>query len=238
MKKLIFLVFIVSIHYSVHVRAQDTTVNDAHNLVSAQDITEAAEQYIRGQLNENNGRIEVAAHRLDPRAPERHCEQPLTVELANNQNLDRQATVQVACADNINNWRMYVPVRIARLQQVLVATRTLSNGHVISANDFEMREVDTQQLRGSTYTDLSTIIGARLKRRVQASEALQARDMCFVCRGEQVTIISAIGNLRIEATGRAQQDAVLGETISVINTRSERRIQGRVSGTGQVTINQ
>lgn len=237
MKNIMLISAVIMSVYTGNALAKETVENVTSQEVQTEAITQAAESFILNQFEDSSDRIEVSAHRIDPRAPTRFCDTPLHVELANNQNLERQATVQVSCADNVNNWRLYVPVRIARMQTILVAKRSLGNGQVINANDFELAEVDATRIRGSVFTSSEGVEGARIKRRIQVGDPLQSRDLCFVCRGEQVTIISSIGNLRVEATGTAQHDAVLGESISVINSRSDKSVQGRVSGTGRVTVN-
>ncbi|CUS47217.1 MAG: flagella basal body P-ring formation protein FlgA [Idiomarinaceae bacterium HL-53] len=229
-----FSVFLTSISViSLPASAQQESAQEP---ITQEQIAQAAEQYVKDTIPPFDGTLEVTAHRLDSRAPARFCAEPLQVELANNQNFERQATVQVSCADINNTWRLYVPVRIQRMQDMLVTTRTLQPGHVISEADLQLAPVDTRTIRSAPFTNAEVVIGARVKRRVQANAPLDARDMCFVCRGETVTIISSYGNLRIEATGRAQSDGFLGERITVVNSRSEKALQGRVSATGMVTV--
>lgn len=202
------------------------------------DLAALAEDHVSQLLaTHSDDRIEVAAGNLDPRMGNRSCEQPLDVSLANNANLDRQTTVMLNCNDR-NSWRMFIPVRIQQMRAVVVTARPLSPGQVIGRNDLKMSYIDIHQLRDAAHDDIDELIGAQVKRRVGANQPVQARHTCFVCRGQDVTIISGHGGLQIRATGVARSDGLLGDRITVRNTRSNKDVQAVVSGTNEVRVQQ
>lgn len=201
------------------------------------ELAEQAERYVRDSLVvDEDGEIRVQATQLDPRMPARHCGQPLLISIAGNQIPERQATVQIECADTHEPWRLFLPVRIQQVRPVVVARRNLNPGQVISMADLMVSQVDTHQIRDSVFTDPELLVGARVKRRVAANQPVQSRQTCFVCRGEDVTILTVYGNLEIRATGVARADGLLGERIVVRNSRSNKDIQAVVTSTGEVTI--
>ena len=197
-------------------------------------LASLAEQHVAELLaGSSDDEIQVSAGNLDPRMGARSCEQPLAVSLANNAGLTRQTTVMLTCNDR-DHWRMFIPVRISQLRPVVVTARPLTPGQVIGSGDIKMSHIDIHQLRDSAYDDVEQLIGAQVKRRVGANEPLQARHMCFVCRGQDVTILSGVGGLEIRATGVARSDGLLGDRITVRNSRSNQDIQAVVSGTNEV----
>lgn len=200
------------------------------------ELAEQAELFLQQQLTHLDGDTQLKAHTLDARMPERSCMNPLDISIAGNHIPDRQATVQVECFDSTNTWRLFIPVRIQQVQTVVVAAHNLSTGQVISASDIYITEVDVQQVRDSVFTNPEQLIGAKVKRRVGSQQPIQARHTCFVCRGENVTIISTMGNLQIQATGIARSDGLLGERIIVKNMSSNKEIQGVVTATGEITM--
>ncbi len=200
------------------------------------ELAEHAELFLQQELTHFDGDTELKATSLDPRMPERSCASPLAASIAGNYIPDRQATVQVECVDTENSWRLFIPVRIQQLQRVVVAARNLSSGHVISAQDLHTIAVDVQQVRDSIFTNPEQLIGAKVKRRIASQQPIQARHTCFVCRGEDVTIITEMGNLQIQATGIARNDGLLGERIVVKNSRSNKELQGVVTSMGEVTV--
>lgn|SRR5690554_6844910 len=202
------------------------------------ELAAQAEAFVAEQIGHLDGDIELAANNLDARMPTRHCQHSLHLSLAGNQAPDRQATVQIECRDDDSPWRLFVPVRIQRMQPVVVAAHNLPAGHVISSSDLSVNKVDVQQVRDSVFSQPEALIGARIKRRVSALQAIQARHTCFVCRGENVTLITKMGNLHIQATGVARSDGLLGERIVVTNTRSNKDVQGVITAIGEVTVGQ
>lgn len=200
------------------------------------ELTEYAELFLSQELAYLDGDLQFKASPIDARLPERSCQQPLIAAIAGQQTPERQATVQVECTDLTTPWRIFIPVRIQQLQTVVVARTTLNVGQIISADDLQLIEVDTQQVRDTFFTEPQALLGAKVKRRIAGQQPVLARNTCFVCRGEDVTIITEIGQLSIQATGIARHDGLLGERITVKNSRSNKELQGVVTAMGEVTI--
>lgn len=200
------------------------------------ELAEHAELFLKNELAHLDGETQLKASALDARMPERSCESPLESSIAGNQTPDRQATVQIECTDLENQWRLFIPVRIQQVQTVVVAAHTLSPGHIIGPQDVHVTEIDVQQVRDSLFINPEQLIGAKVKRRIASQQAIQARHTCFVCRGEDVTIITEVGSLQIQATGVARNDGLLGERIVVKNSRSNKELQGVVTAMGEVTV--
>ncbi|MGX5913367.1 flagellar basal body P-ring formation chaperone FlgA [Aliidiomarina sp. Khilg15.8] len=201
------------------------------------DISEQAEDYVLGLLHDDNSedRIEVAANPLDPRMGARPCDSPLSIELTNNARLDRQTTVMVACND-ADPWRLYIPVRIQKMRAIVVAASSLSPGQVIGRNDVKLSYIDVNQLRDTANTQIDDLIGAQVKRRIGQNEPVLSRHTCFVCRGQDVTIVSGTNGLEVRASGVARSDGLMGERISVRNARSNKEVSGVVSGRSEVRV--
>lgn len=200
-------------------------------------LAKLAEEHVVELLSgqHDDDQIQVAASNLDPRMGTRFCEQPLNVNLANNATLDRQTTVMLTCNDR-EQWRLFIPVRIQQMRPVVVTARPLSPGQVIGRGDIKISHIDIHQLRDAAHTDMDELIGAQVKRRIGANQPLQERHTCFVCRGHDVTIISGVNGLEIRATGVARSDGLLGDRITVRNSRSNQDIQGVVSGSNEVRV--
>lgn len=200
------------------------------------DLTTLAEDHVAGLIDtQADDRIRVTAGTLDPRMGNRSCEQPLHIALANNASLERQTTVMVSCPDR-DTWRLFIPVRIEQLRPVLVTTRPLTPGDIIGRSDIKLSHIDIHQVRDALMTEPDDLIGAQVKRRIGANQPFQARHTCFVCRGQDVTIISGSNGLEIRATGVARSDGLLGERITVRNIRSNQEIQAVVSGSNEVRV--
>lgn len=207
----------------------------ATTLYEPADISDRAEDYVRDLLEQNDSedRIEVAASNLDPRMGARPCKSSLDLELTNNGRLERQTTVMVACND-ADPWRLYIPVRIQKMRAVVVASSSLSPGQVIGRNDIKLSYIDIGQLRDNANTRLDDLVGAQVKRRIGQNQPILARHTCFVCRGQDVTIVSGRNGLEVRASGVARSDGLMGERISVRNARSNKELSAVVSGRSEV----
>lgn len=230
--------FALSLVFSLQLLTFNVLATDATQAITYQpgDLTTLAEDHVADLLmSTSDDDIRVTAGNLDPRMGSRHCEQPLDVNLANNANLERQTTVMLSC-NGREHWRMFIPVRIQQLRAVVVTAQALTPGQVIGRNDLKMSHIDIHQLRDAAHYDMDELIGAQVKRRIGANQPLQARHTCFVCRGQDVVILSGSGGLEIRAEGVARSDGLLGERITVRNSRSNNDIQAVVSGSNEVRV--
>lgn len=135
--------------------------------------------------------------------------------------------------------RAVVNARAFVLRDAIIATRALRSGETLAEADvaLEQRVLDTP--RGDALEHAEDAIGRRVRRHVRAGEPLAAAwldEAPRVKRGDRVTLRLARGGLRIETTGRAEQDGALGAWIRVRNVASKREVLGRVAGPGVVDV--
>jgi len=55
-------------------------------------------------------------------------------------------------------------------------------------------------------------------------------------RGEQITILSAIGPIEVRSQGKALRDGNSGDLIPVVNTASKKKLEARVLSSGLVSV--
>jgi flagella basal body P-ring formation protein FlgA len=108
---------------------------------------------------------------------------------------------------------------------------------MISESDLTFAEVDLNQIRSNVYTEKELLVGARVKKRIGAGQAIRATDTCLVCEDQTVTIVAKNKALRITADGKALADGLKGESVVVKNARSGKSIEAVVTGLNEVTVN-
>jgi len=121
---------------------------------------------------------------------------------------------------------------------VVVASRELDRGTVLSQDDLEVRESEISRSK-KPITSLRKAVGMRLKRSLDSGEILQSQEMerpVLVQRGEVVTMEASKGQLILTAKGVARSRGKKGETIKVRNTGSQREILCKVVGSGRVRV--
>lgn len=75
-----------------------------------------------------------------------------------------------------------------------------------------------------------------MKRSLSAGQAITQQDLCLVCKGDLVTIVSSHGTLEVQTRGIAQQDAILGQQVAVTNRQTQKTVFAEVVAVKKVAI--
>ncbi|MGK0501369.1 MAG: flagella basal body P-ring formation protein FlgA, partial [Alteromonadaceae bacterium] len=120
--------------------------------------------------------------------------------------------------------------------EIVVTSGAVSPGTVLSASNLTLASVDIKRLRYSAFTDVDALIGARMKRRIVDGQAVQSNMLCFVCKGDRITIRASLGGMAVKTSGIAQQDGVIGDTIKVLNASSQKPVIAEVASAQEVVV--
>ena len=197
---------------------------------------------LRG-INERNDedtarRVDIEVSTIDPRLPLGLCEQPLIASLNQNQRPIGRINVKVECQGSAP-WTKYLPVQVRVYEKVLMTTRPLASGEIISESDFSFQETDVSMLRYSYIQDPALALGMEVKRSLSANTTLVQESLespTLVKRGDTVVLTAKAGSVEIRQQGVALQSGELGKQINVRNSSSERTVQAVVTGYGQVQV--
>lgn len=204
--------------------------SSSHTIIQSQ-----TEDFVRHQLlNSPSDETQIMVREIDPRIAVPSCPDRFVYESPNFDSRLSNVSVKVICPST--QWFLFTHVAIQSLQQVVVTTDTLSPGAMLSPKNMETTDIDKSKIRGSTFTSVEEISGARIKRRVRPGTILSSSMLCFVCKGDRVTISAVSSNLSIQVYGIAEQDGTLGETIQVRNMSSDKTVFATVASTEEVTI--
>lgn len=186
-----------------------------------------------------NARFEVTVSRLDPR-----LRLPLCPADALQASLESPAvpvgrvTVRVSCDSEVQ-WRLFVPATVDLYQPVVVTTRPLPRHGVIGAGDITLLERNLGHLSSGYLTSAEQAIGLRTRRAVAADTVLGSNQLEqdeTVKRGDKVVISAANSRVAVRMPGEALESGSTGSQIRVRNTRSDRVVQARITGPGQVEV--
>lgn len=145
-------------------------------------------------------------------------------------------TVEVACP---GGWRLFVPVKVRRNQDVLVLNRGIATGETIGLADIGIEKRDAARIAGAVLADPAEAVGKVARRVLQAGTLLSAGDLVsprLVRRGDTVELVSRRSGLEVRMRGRALSDAGQDERVSVENASSRRIVQGTVDASGAVVV--
>ena len=200
-----------------------------------EQIRTAAEQHILSTVEQPaGGKLTVNAANIDPRIKATDCPEPLETSASSTSSTRSNINVLVECL--ADNWKVYVPVRISASVPMIVSTRQLGRGEIISASDVTTSMIELQRFRKDGFTNFEQVVGAKLKRNVRLGDVVERNHVCVVCRNEKVTIRAVKGGMTITTQGTALQDGSSGDQVRVKNDKSQRIIEGIVTGIAEITI--
>lgn len=192
------------------------------------------EQYYAQFKLQETEKLSLKVSPLDKRISHPYCTTGLKGEVVNN-NIKTTTSVKVSCLDK-KPWNLYVRVRVNTLLKVAVTSSALSKGQALNADNITSVYMDKSRIRNGGFTSPESLYGVRLKRNLNTDKVIKNRDVCFVCKGDKVTINAIKTGLSISATGIALSDANIGGTVQVKNSRTQRIVVGTVSDLKKVDV--
>ncbi|MGL5337025.1 MAG: flagellar basal body P-ring formation chaperone FlgA [Enterovibrio sp.] len=210
--------------------------HETQNIDTHEQIRQFAQQFVISQIKVPElGKLEVTAANIDSRLNFAACHDAMSATIPGKQTLDKRVTLLITC--DKENWQTYIPVDIRIVTPVVVATKPLARGARLAKNDLSIQWTNARLARGKPYSDINELIGAKVKRNINLSDPIQRHDICMVCKGDSVTMLTGNQNFTIVTNGVALTDGIMGSSVKVSNLSSNKVVDGKISAVGQVTIN-
>lgn len=135
------------------------------------------------------------------------------------------------------------PLDVSGQIQLMIAaphlTRTLPQGTILGPNDIEMRMIPLAYAESTGLVAIEEIMGMALQRQTREGVMLKPSDIAapeIVSRNESVTVVFQQGALTLTTTGKALNAASLSQPVSVLNTMTNKVLQGVATHNGTVTV--
>lgn len=214
-------------------------VSGASETQSLSALQLIAEKFITQEVNNADGEVKVSVSALDTRLRLSDCSNALQAFLPTGSRLEGNTTVGIKCTDPQKYWTVYVSAKVEIYKPIVVATRPIERGHAISESDIttQIREIST--LRASYYKEPEQVVGKVTTRRIAIGAPISSgviNNPALVKKGEQVIIIGTINAIEIRTSGKALASGKQGDVIRVVNTNSNRIIEGKVTSEGTVQV--
>jgi flagella basal body P-ring formation protein FlgA len=134
-----------------------------------------------------------------------------------------------------------VPVRVEveALTDIVVTTRQLNPGDIISESDIVVQKRDIAQVGNKICKNPAEVVGKRLKSPLRGNVPVrsdQLEKLPLIKSGQLVTIILDNSLVRVTATGRSKGTGAAGESIMVQNLASQKDIPARVIDSSTVRV--
>lgn len=217
-----------------------TVITTACTRISADMIRDAVVRKIKDGQDDNRGNIDVSFdnHALEVDLP---ADQGAEFTLANF-NYDiigRRFSTNLMAQTAGGPFSVPVTGRITVKRNIPVLNHRLEGGTVIGAADINFVAITTDKINASVITEARDLIGRELRRDTDADEVLHTHDIIpprFVTRGSLITLKIETPFMLLTAQGKALQDGSEGDVVRVLNTQSNRMLEGTVAGPGTVLI--
>lgn len=123
--------------------------------------------------------------------------------------------------------------------EIPVLNRPLRPGDVIERGDLEWVAVRADSRHRNAVVDVSEIVGQTPRRPLRAGQPIrrgEVRAPVIVAKGSIVTLELRTRRMTLSAKVKATEDGAMGQTIRLLNSRSQRTIEGVVAGPGLVVV--
>ncbi|MGH1349310.1 MAG: flagellar basal body P-ring formation chaperone FlgA [Methyloligellaceae bacterium] len=127
--------------------------------------------------------------------------------------------------------------RVDQTSLVVFPTNSLEPGIAITENDLKTMRVSVERLRAGYISDTRLAVGKTPKYRLGPNQVLRSQDLevpKIVKTNDLVEIRYQVPGLYLKSQGRALGSGAKGDIISVLNTRSKRKIQVTIQAPGVV----
>ena len=151
----------------------------------------------------------------------------------------RSGRLMAVFAPSEGKERLRISGRVYQLVDVIVPAREIDAGETITDRDLESAKVRRDPAAQEPLTDPAALIGKTPRHALRAHEAVHITDLqvpIVVHRGDLVTMTLQMPLMTISAQGQALGDAAEGAAIRVSNSKSNRVVEGVVTGPGTVAI--
>jgi len=205
---------------------------------SLDEIRQAISNHLVSILQREARDFDVQVASLDPRLNLPRCTDPLTIRTMREKTPVGDVSVRVRCHGE-HPWTIYAKAHVSLFRKVLVTTRPLPKGAMLTADSVALQRMDIASLRQGFVERPDVVLGRYLKRRLPAGYVLTLHLMVMakvIHKGEAVTIRAHSGALDVRMGGHALMDGEKGQRIRVRNDRSKRLVEAVVYGPGDVRV--
>lgn len=202
------------------------------------DIRQVARAFALEQVVDRSVRTDVQASDVDPRLRLKQCATPLTAYLPPGTQLRGNGVVGVRCSGPVP-WKLFVPVRLARVAKVARVVGHHAAGHRLGSADVTWIEQELRSIEQTFIQGRANPVGQVLRHSVSDGQVLRPamlRAAHVIRRGDQVTLAVSGSALAIRMRGQALENGAIGQRVRARNRSSGRVVEGIVRDEGLIEI--
>ncbi|MFH1537510.1 MAG: flagellar basal body P-ring formation chaperone FlgA [bacterium] len=123
--------------------------------------------------------------------------------------------------------------------EVVAATRKISAGETLTADDVVMKSARVSRLRGGALFDPGDVVGKRIRRFLSEGSAIPRNAVEMVPDvniGDRVNLVVRSGFVEVTAQGKALEKGLRGDTIRVLNLNTKKILDAEIIDPGNVRV--
>ena len=195
-------------------------------------ISTAIQKYILDIENCESWQVEIECGHLPTNLPTFNTTAPLQVSCLKRGSLVGRTIFKVSYKSLSGNWISFqISCNVKRFMNVLVASRRLDRGHIISGNELYQEKREVTNTTYDACSNLPSTIGRHTKRIVSAGSILtesMIEVIPVVQRGDNVTAFMQKKNLMISFPAKANQPGYIGDVITVRDMSNNTLVKAEV----------
>jgi flagella basal body P-ring formation protein FlgA len=196
---------------------------------------------VKSTIENNMGsasEFEINVLPIDNQLKLAECTQAL--ETVKNANLVKagRVTIGVRCG-GARKWSVFVSAIIKTYESVIVLTRPVQRGDIITQQHLSLQRMDVSATRGDFVTDFSQVENKEAARNLPSGAILGLKSIAeppLIRRKDKVLINSGEPGFSVQMSGTALMDGAKGQVIRVRNESSGRIVSGTVVESGMVIV--
>ncbi len=213
----------------------------ADNKPGAYPLQGAVREYVEANMPWPPGTARIDFLSAEPENRNRDTHVTLRVESAGNADFIGDMAFLVRSFSREGNLLRTdtLRARIEVLQNVFVATRSLSPGTVLTDHDVRTIQKWVRRIYPQALSSLEDIVGKRLSTQMPAGAEFQAfmlKEAPLVLKGRMVKVVFDNGPMQIITLGLSEEDGTAGSMVRVRNITSNKVIYARVLSDSLVGI--
>ncbi|MDD5578840.1 MAG: flagellar basal body P-ring formation chaperone FlgA [Methylobacter sp.] len=200
-------------------------------------IDEAVNNFIAQKIN-TSAEYEISLIPIDSQLKLPECAEPLEAFTPTGSIKAGRNSIGIRCNAKMK-WSIFTSSIIKFYQQVLVLSKPVQRGEIITSQHLSLEKRDVSNLRDDFFTQTDQVENKQAIRQTPAGAILSLRnfiDPKLIKKGDKVTISSIQPAFTIRMSGIAVMDGAKGQNIRIKNQTSGRIINATVIDSGLAAV--
>jgi flagellar basal body P-ring formation protein FlgA len=185
-----------------------------------------------------SGEYEINVLPLDNELKLAPCTKPLETLKTTSLLKTGRVSIGVHCSGE-KKWSIFVSAVIKAYEYVIVLTRPVQRGGIITRQDLAIQKMDVSNARGDFVTRFEQVENKEAARNLPNGAILGSRNVSeppLIKRKDNVMISSGQSSFSVQMSGTALMDGAKGQVIKIKNESSGRVVSGTVVEAGVVLV--